>query len=153
MLFAEGWMISAGRLFAVVLLLFCFLSCSRQPVYPGPFLAGQDIIIDSAALQEGIPRFFSYSYQGRYINFFVVKTEDRILSFLDACLKCYPKKLGFRHEGASVFCRACNEHYPVSEIEKGFGSCYPVKIEGKTEGGKYVLKAAKLETNGEKFFR
>jgi uncharacterized membrane protein len=84
---------------------------------------------------------------------FVVKTEDEVLSFLDACMKCYPKKRGFRFDGGSVVCRACDERYPVSEIETGFGSCYPVRIEGKLEGNKYLVPAETLVEVGEKYFR
>jgi uncharacterized membrane protein len=145
--------ITAGKFRIFFLFLFFILSCSRQPVYPGPSLAGQDVIIDTAAIQDDVPQFFSYLHQDRYINFFVVKIEGRILSFLDACMKCHPKKLGFRFESGSVACRACNERYPVSEIEKGFGSCYPITIEGRTDGDRYLLSAAELQKKGGRFFR
>jgi uncharacterized membrane protein len=139
--------------FYVFLLIFCMLSCSRQTVYPVPVIKGEDISIDAATLQEEIPQFFTYMHKDRYINFFVIKVEGRILSFLDACTKCHPRKLGFRFGNGSVYCRACDEHYPVSEIEDGFGSCYPIKIEGRTEGARYLLDTAELVKNGEKFFR
>jgi hypothetical protein len=35
--------------------------------------------------------------------------------------------------------------FPVYKLEKGLGSCYPIKIEGKTENGNYVISLAVLE--------
>ena len=141
------------RTLLLFLLVLPFLGCSQRPVYPEAPQTGQEISVDISTLQPDIPRFFSYRYQGRNINFFVVKTEESVLSFLDACMKCYPRKLGFRFDDGSFVCRACDERYPVSEIEKGFGSCYPIRIEGKTKGGKYLLSAAILEKAGEKYFK
>jgi uncharacterized membrane protein len=144
------------RLFAgVVLLLFllCVTACSRQPAYPEPARAGTDLVIDVTSLGENVPQFYTYNYSGCNVNFFVIKVRGRVLSFLDACMKCHSKKLGFRFADGSVVCKACDERYPVSEIETGFGSCYPVRIEGKNEGGRYLLPVAELEKMGEKFFR
>lgn len=146
-------MATAKKIRIIVLLVFGILSCSRQPVHPGPAVAGADIIIYAEALQDGIPQFFSYRFQDKHINFFVVRFEGRILSFLDACMKCYPKKLGFRFKDGTIACKACNERYPVSEIEKGFGSCYPVRIKGKVEEDKYFITAKELENTGARFFR
>ena len=45
----------------------------------------------------------------------------------------------------SVTCRYCNMKFPIYKLEKGLGSCYPIKIAGKTEQGKYLISLAALE--------
>ncbi|MBI5633773.1 MAG: DUF2318 domain-containing protein [Nitrospirae bacterium] len=136
-----------------LVLLAILTACSRQLGYPEAPRSGQDISVDISALQPGIPQYFSYSLKEMKIHFFVVKMDDRVISFLDACTKCYPQKKGFSFDNGSVICRACDERYPISEIEKGFGSCYPIKIEGRTKDGRYLISAAELERTGTKFFR
>ncbi len=135
------------------LLLIIFPACSRPLAYPEAPRAGQDISIDISALQPGIPQHFSHSFRGAKIHFFVVKMDDRVISFLDACTKCYPQKKGFGYDSGSVICRACNERYPISEIEKGFGSCYPIKLEGRLKDSRYLISVTELEKLGAKYFQ
>ncbi len=137
----------------LLLLIISFSACSKQPVYPEAPQKGQDISVEISSLQPGIPRYFSHALKGMTMHFFVVKTDDRVVSFLDACTKCYLQKKGFGFDSGSVVCRACNERYPISEIEKGFGSCYPIKIEGRMKDGRYLITVAELEKLGAKFFR
>ncbi len=143
-----------GLIYPLILVcVILFTACSRQLAYPEAPRSGQDISIGISELQPGIPQYFSHSFKDMKIHFFVVKVDDRVISSLDACTKCYPQKKGFSFDSGSVVCRACDERYPVTEIEKGFGSCYPVKLQGRTEGSKYLISAADLERLGEKFFR
>ena len=139
----------------LLLLLLCLwaAACDRQPRYPEPARSGTDVAIDIAGIGENVPRFFTYHYSGCNINFFVIKIRGRVLSFLDACMKCHSKKLGFRFADESVVCKACDERYPVSDIEAGLGSCYPVRLEGRSEGDRYLVPIAELEKMGERFFR
>jgi len=137
----------------IPLLLIIVAACSRPLSYPEAPRNGQDISIDISALQPGIPQYFSHSFSGMKIHFFVMKVEDRVISFLDACTKCYAQKKGFDFDSGSVVCRACNERYPVSEIERGFGSCFPIKLEGKMNNGSYLISLVELERLGTKFFR
>lgn len=135
------------------LLLIILTACSRPLAYPEAPRSGQDISIEISALQPGIPQYFSHSFQGMKIHFFLVKIDDRVTSFLDACTKCYPQKKGFGYDSGSVVCRACNERYPIFEIEQGFGSCYPLRLEGRTKDDRYLISAAELEKLGAKYFR
>jgi uncharacterized membrane protein len=147
---APGVTLRAG-----VLLLVCFLfiaACTRQPVYPEPERVGTDVSLDVRGLQDGVPEFYTLHHMDRAITFFVVKIDGRVLSFLDACMKCHPKKLGFRFDDGSVSCRACDESYPVSDIERGFGSCYPIKLQGRTDGEKYYISVSVLEEMAKKYF-
>ena len=137
------------------ILLFFSLSilsaCSRQPSYPPPPRQGADIVIDITGLQPEAPKFYTYHYQGKKINFFVCRVQDKVLSFLDACASCYTRKLGYRYDEGKVICRDCNMKFSMYQLEKGLGSCYPIKIEGRVENGKYFIPVATLEGAADKF--
>src|SRR5512143_434631 len=120
-------------------------ACSRQPSYPPPPRQGAYIVIDIAGLQSEAPKFYTYEYEGKRINFFVCRVQDKVLSFLDACASCYTQKRGYRSEEGKVTCRECNMKFSLYQLEKGLGGCYPIKIEGKTEDGKYIIPVATLE--------
>jgi len=134
------------------IMFFCASACARQPLYPEPVRKGEVVAVNISGLQESMPQFYSYHAQGRTVNFFVIKIDGRVLSFLDACMKCHPKKRGFRFDGGSVICRACDERFPVSEIEKGFGSCYPIRLEGQVRGEEYHIPAPALEEMAKRYF-
>ncbi|GAB4422950.1 MAG: hypothetical protein OHK0032_18230 [Thermodesulfovibrionales bacterium] len=127
------------------------VACSRQPVYPAPQVEGSAVVIDAKALNPEMPEFYTYRYRNKNINFFVVKINGRVLSFLDACANCYPKKLGYRFEDGHIVCRACNVRYSVSEVEKGFGGCFPIHIQGHLQDGKYLIPISVLEGMADKF--
>ena len=144
-------------MFKKITLLFVFIAamllaaCSKQPLYPAPPIKGAEAAIDLKTLTPGIPKYFTYHYRGRRVNFFVIKTGDKVLSFLDACASCYPRKLGFRFDNGYFTCRACNVRYSVSEIEKGIGSCFPIRIRGDVRDGEYFLPVSVLENSADKF--
>lgn len=138
-----------------VLLLFSlfFFSCSRNPVYNGPPVAGSEVVVDIKDLEHGSPRFFTHEYKGKKINFFVIRTGETVLSFLDACVTCYRAKRGYAFASdKSVFiCRKCNMEYTAKEIEKGFGGCFPIKIPGHIQDRKYIIPLAAIEGMAGKF--
>lgn len=127
------------------------VACSRQPSYPAPPRQGADIVIDITQLQPEAPKFYTYEYQGKRINFFVCRVQDKVLSFLDACASCYAQKRGYRYDEGKVICRDCNMKFSMYQLEKGLGSCYPIKIDGRSEGGKYFIPVAALEAEADKF--
>lgn len=136
----------------IIFLVVLFLaSCARQPVYSEPERIGPDVVINVSSLKPTVPEFFTYSYRGRNINFFVINIDGKILSFFDACERCYPKKLGYRLDNGSVVCRTCNIRLPLSEIEKGIGSCAPLKLEGRVKDEKYLIPVSNIEAKADKF--
>ncbi len=126
-------------------------TCSRQPRYPAAPQQGTDIVIDAASLETDVPRFFTYRYQDRNISFFVLKLPSGIASYLDACITCYPKRLGYQYREGYVRCRACDTDYSVYKLEKGMGGCYPIKIGGKVENGTYRIELAEIQKHAGKF--
>ena len=141
------------RISYITFLFIIFLaSCAKQPVYPEPERIGSDVVINISSLKPGTPEFFTYHYnKSRNINFFVINIDGKILSFFDACERCYPKKLGYRFDDGSVVCRACDIRFPLSEIEKGIGSCSPIKLEGHVKDGKYFIPVSNIEGKADKF--
>lgn len=138
-------------IFISLLVLSVFSSCTRQPVYPEPPKRGPEVVIDARALRPETPVFFSYQYRDKCINFFVLKVEDRVFSFLDACMSCYPQKLGYTFTDGRLTCRACGMEYSVLQIEKGLGSCFPIRIDGRLQNGEYHMSRSVLETAADKF--
>ncbi|HEX8949254.1 MAG TPA: Fe-S-containing protein [Dissulfurispiraceae bacterium] len=141
--------------FIALLALLTAAACSRHPVYPEPVRTASEVEIGMKALTEGSPQFFTYHFQDKDINFFVIKTGGKVLSFFDACAKCYPKKLGYRIDNGYIVCKSCNVRYSVAEIEKGIGSCFPIQIPGQLDGniqdGKYRIAVAELEKAAYRF--
>ncbi len=144
-------MACSQALFVFLFMLASFSSCTRQPVYPDPPERGAEVVIDARALKPELPVFFSYRHGDKRINFFVIKVKDRVLSFLDACMSCYPQKLGYQFTDGRLLCRACGMEYSVSQIEKGLGSCFPIRIEGRLRNGEYRISRSTLELAADKF--
>ncbi|MBZ0155341.1 MAG: DUF2318 domain-containing protein [Alphaproteobacteria bacterium] len=138
--------VPAKRLFVPFLLSLVLLaSCSGQPAYSSAPVAGSEVIIDAASLIPDTPRFFTYRYQGKSVNFFVVRYGERVLSFLDACVTCYRSKQGYRFTEGSFVCRDCGKAYVLPEMETGFGGCFPIKVRGTLKDGRYRIPLASLE--------
>ncbi len=127
------------------------VSCSRQTVYPPAPQRGTDVVIEVAALRLDVPNFYTYRTQGKNISFFLLKIQDKVLAFLDACASCYPHKQGFRYENGFVSCRCCAMQFPVAKLEQGIGGCYPIKLEGRIENGQFRIPVKSLEAAADKF--
>jgi len=137
-------------LLILAMLLICS-SCSSQPTYPSAPQIGPNVVIDVTNLPPEVPKFFTYHYQRENINYFVLKLQGRVSAFLDACTSCYMYKKGYRCEDGSLVCRQCGMKFSVYRLEKGLGSCFPIKIEGRLENGKYLIPLASLEAEANKF--
>lgn len=120
-------------------------ACTNQHTYAAPTIIGANAVIDISSLKTAAPLFLTYQYKGKLINFFVLRLDSGVQSYLDACARCYHHKQGYRPDDGVVTCRYCNMKFPVYKLEKGLGSCYPIKIAGKTEQGNYLISLAVLE--------
>ncbi len=126
-------------------------SCSRQPHHPAPVIEGRDAVIAVSVLKDEVPQFYTYQYQGKIISFFILKINDKVSSFFDACASCYPHKRGYKYEDGFVVCRFCNVTFPLHKLEKGIGGCYPIRLEGRVENNKYLIPLAAIEAEAGKF--
>ena len=120
-------------------------ACTHQHTYAAPTIIGSNAVIEISSLKTATPLFLTYQYKGKLINFFVLRLDSGVQSYLDACASCYHHRQGYRPDDGVVTCRYCNMKFPVYKLEKGLGSCYPIKIEGKAEKGNYVISLAVLE--------
>ncbi len=135
----------------IVVLALMTIACSRQPRYPAAPQQGENVVIDVASLQNEVPRFYTYRYHDRNISFFVLKLASGVTSYLDACITCYPKKLGYRCDDGIVHCRACGMNYSIYKLEQGIGGCYPIRISGRLEKGSYLISLDELRKHAGKF--
>ncbi len=133
------------RILLLLALASVFTACSRQTPYPPAPQNGQDIVVDVSILEPDTPKFYTYRFQDKNINYFLLKVDGNVRSFLDACMSCYMRKQGYRYEDGAVTCRACGVKFPVYKLEKGIGGCYPIKFEGRMEKGNYRIPVATLE--------
>jgi uncharacterized membrane protein len=127
------------------------VSCSRQTIYPPAPQSGTDVVIEVAVLRPEVPKFYTFRYQGKNISFFLIKVQDRVLAFLDACASCHPHKQGFRYENGCVSCRYCAMQFPITKLEQGIGGCYPIKLEGRIDNGQFRIPVKSLEAAADKF--
>ncbi len=126
-------------------------ACTSEAGYPPPPISGSQVVIDVKHLKPGTPLYFTHKKDGKNINFFVLMAGEKVRSFFDACVTCYPKKRGYRDDGGTVVCRACNQRFPVSTLEKGIGGCYPIKIPGVMKDESYRIPLSRIE-EGAKWF-
>lgn len=143
--------ISISTALTIASIMLVVFSCTRSPAYPPAAQMGQNIVIDTVGLKPGVPTFYTYHYKGKNINYFILNNQGKISSFLDACASCYTHRQGYRCDEGSIVCRHCGSRFSVDKLEKGLGNCFPIKIEGRMENGKYLIPLTVLEAEADKF--
>lgn len=143
---------TAATFAATAVIAFTIISCSRMPAYErAPLNNAGDVAINIKTLKGKVPVFYTYDFDGRRIDFFLIKVNGNVQSYFDACAMCYHKKLGYRVEGNEIVCRACNLRYTADELKTGLGSCHPIPLPGRTENGTYIITKEAIKT-GLKYF-
>ncbi len=117
-----------------------FLSCQSEQIHTDLPVKGDAIVISIDNLPDEKPEFFSITLDDRRINFFVVKTDDSVESYLDACMKCYPHQMGYRVDEQVIECRYCSVRYPVDSLKTGVGGCYPIPLHGNLQENEYTIR-------------
>jgi len=127
--------VMGGLEFLLVASLMLFLpsACSRQASFPPPEQIGPNIVTDTSSLDRDVSKFYSARIAKINVNFFVIKKDNRLLSFLDACSSCY---LASRDPDVKT---------------TRLGSCYPIKIGGRRENGKYIIPVDTLKKEADTF--
>jgi hypothetical protein len=136
---------------ALLSALFLAASCSRQPSYAPAPVSGADVSIKVNSLPLDVPQFFTHKVRGKSLNFFVIRLNSGIQAYLDACATCFAGRRGFAHEDGAVVCRVCGTRYPVHKLDKGIGGCYPIRLQGRSENGRYIIPLASIEAEAGKF--
>ncbi|MDA8155737.1 MAG: Fe-S-containing protein [Actinomycetota bacterium] len=133
------------------LIFFMTAACSRLPSYPPARVAGGHAVVSLAELTEGMPRFFTYHFRKKTVNFFVVNNGGKVSAYLDACNKCYIHKMGYQAGKGTVTCRYCSQVYGVKELDTPTSSCWPIKLKGVQRGGDYLIPLSEIENGASKF--
>ncbi len=102
-------------------------------------------MVKTARMKAGEPVFYTVKIDGVGVSFFVLKLDGTIRSYLDACMKCYPHKKGYRVDGFYLECRYCGVRYPLDNLDQGVGSCYPIPVNGKLNGNEYIIPLSELK--------
>ena len=85
------------------------------------------------------------------VSFFVIRYQDKVLSYFDACANCYQRKMGYGYEKGFVVCRSCGTTYSIYKLDKGLGGCYPFALSGTVQNGTYRIPIASVEARAAKF--
>ena len=125
--------------------------CSRQPRYDAPPVDGDDIVLTVGELPHDVPVFYTLMTGGRPVNFFVIRMNDGVHAYLDACVSCYQHRLGYASRDGRVICRYCSTEFSIYKLEKGIGGCYPIRIPGRTDVGRYRIRRAAIEAESFRF--
>ncbi|MEJ2684020.1 MAG: Fe-S-containing protein [Candidatus Sulfobium sp.] len=126
-------------------------SCTKSTPYRELPFDGHSVKISLKGVKENQPVFYSVEIDGKEVGFFLVMVNGKIQSYFNACVRCYPKKLGFSPDGGNMRCRACNAKYPLDELKEGIGSCCPIRLEGVEKNSTYVIDRESL-LKGLRFF-
>lgn len=103
-------------------------------------------------VSDGQAHYFTYSQDGRSINFFVLKSQDGVVrAAFDTCDVCYPHKKGYRQEGNEMVCNQCDQRFPADKINEVKGGCNPAPINRTVEGNMLVISQADI-TAGAGYF-
>jgi hypothetical protein len=80
--------VAKNGLYLLLMFILLLAACSTPTAYPKAPVSGEDVIIGTLSFQPDTPQFLTYSSGNKNINLFVIKIDNEVLSFLDACLSC-----------------------------------------------------------------
>ncbi|KIH76721.1 hypothetical protein GFER_10360 [Geoalkalibacter ferrihydriticus DSM 17813] len=113
-----------------------------------PVVAAQNgmVSIPEAQVSDGQAHFFSYREGDATINFFVLKSNDGVIrAAFDACDVCYRDKLGYRQDGDSMVCIACNQSFASDQINVLKGGCNPAPLNRVVRDGQVLIAEADIK--------
>lgn len=120
-------------------------SCSAGPGYNHPRVKGGKILIDVESLRDGRPEFFSVDVKSSRVDFFVIRLNGSVESYLDACKNCYRFKKGYKVESSLLVCKYCGNSYSLDSLKKAFTGCHPMPLRGEIEGSSYVITLTEMK--------
>lgn len=106
------------------------------------------IKIPLSDVDSGKAKFYTYAFQSKNIDFFVVKTSDGTYrAAADACQVCYGQRKGYFQEGNVIVCRNCGNRFPIDRIALEKSGCNPAPISAKVkkDGSFLVLNTSDVE--------
>ncbi len=103
-----------GIPYLAMLCIMLLAACSKHTIYSKAPVSGEEVNIDVLSLKPDVPQFFTYDSGNENINFFVIKIDNEVLSFLDKCVSC-KSKVGFTFSSGHFTCKECGTAYSVME--------------------------------------
>jgi len=104
------------------------------------------------SVDDGEAHYFTFTAQGKKINFFILKSRDGIIrAAFDACDVCFPEKKGYSQAGDFMVCNNCGQRFHSTKINVLQGGCNPAPL-GRTNNGEYLVIAAKDIFAGYRYF-
>ncbi|MDO3379365.1 DUF2318 domain-containing protein [Geoalkalibacter halelectricus] len=113
-----------------------------------PAVAAQNgmVSIPAAQVSDGKAHFFSFRDGNATINFFVLKSSDGVIrAAFDACDVCFRDRLGYRQDGDSMVCIACNQRFASTQINELKGGCNPAPLDRVVRDGMVLIAEADIK--------
>jgi uncharacterized membrane protein len=131
---------------AAALALLGFAACAQKP--KGEQVTAKDgiIHIDARNIGKGEVRFFRFHAGNKDVMFFAARSgSGDIKTAFDACITCFPHRMGYRQEGDCLVCIYCNTPFHLKELDKGKGNCVPIRIKHRLEGDSILIDQKEVE--------
>jgi len=129
-----------------------FPACSNKNKGEELVPAGGRFEINVSRLEKGGARFFRHRFKDKNIVFMVARAGNgELKAAFDACITCYPHRMGYMSEKGCVICRYCDTSFSIENIDTGVGNCVPIKIPSRLEGENLVISQSDIEA-GAKWF-
>jgi uncharacterized membrane protein len=143
----------ASAMIAVILCMTSFLTaCGGAP--KGEAVLPKDGVFSFNAREIGAGdvRFYRYDGGRKRVTFFIARTPSgEIRTAFDACVTCYPYKMGYKVGNGCVVCVYCNTAFKLDELGTGKGNCIPIAIPHHIEGDTLTINQKDIEA-GERWF-
>lgn len=156
----SAWLYAGGGVLAIFLVAWLWransvrsaakaggLRVGVSPAGDGVVVAGDLPMRDGAVrlpvstFDDGQARWYTYSGEGKEIQFFVLKSSDGVIrAAFDACDVCFPARKGYRQEGDEVVCNNCGQRFRSTLINEVRGGCNPSPLERTIEGQEVVIQ-------------
>jgi len=133
---------------ALILTTTCVFALKSESVNKYKIVKAENgkVMIPVSEVSDGKARFFTFRNGGKNINFFVLKSSDRVIrAAFDACDVCYKERKGYRQERDHMVCNNCGQKFLSIHINNVKGGCNPAPLDRTVSGNYIVLKVPDIE--------
>lgn len=138
---------------ASLILLTAFLTaCGGAP--KGEAVLPKDGVFsfDARKIGTGDVKFYGYDAGGKRVTFFIARAPSgEIRTAFDACVTCYPYKMGYKAGKDCVVCAYCNTVFKLDELGTGKGNCIPIAIPHRLEDDTLTISLKDIEAGARWF--
>jgi uncharacterized membrane protein len=137
---------------SVIICMSCLTACSGAP--KGEAVLPKDGVFsfDARNFAAGEVKFYRYEAGGKRVTFFIARAPSgEIRTAFDACVTCYPYRMGYKAKEGCVVCANCDTVFKLDELGTGKGNCIPIAIPHRLEGDTLTISLKDIEV-GAKWF-